>query len=178
MTEPLILTPAGPFSTTILFGDPPPTKTYTLASGSAWAVRWSARATDASDGDKNVNSVWGSLGGDITFSATDQVLNGTVSCNELSSIDITLFGSSTLSGAAEIEDGGEVSITLEDSAVWTATGDSYITSLDGITFSGDSPTNVDADSGVVIYFDSATDADGNALTGTYTLPSGGTLVKN
>ena len=36
----------------------------------------------------------------------------------------------------------------------------------------------DAASGVVIYYDSATDADGNGLTGTYTLASGGTLVKN
>jgi hypothetical protein len=136
------------------------------------------RATDASDGDDNVNSDWGSSGGDINFTTTDQVLNGTVSCNELSSIDITLSGTSTISGAVEIEDGGKVSITLEDSAVWTAAGDSYVTSLDGITFSGDTPTNVDAVSGVVIYYDSATDADGNALIGTYTLPSGGTLIKN
>jgi hypothetical protein len=136
------------------------------------------RATNASDDDDNVNSSWGSAGGDITFNATDQALSGTVSCNELSSMDITLSGSSTLSGAVEIEDGGEVTITLEDSAVWTAADDSYVTSLDGIMFSGDTPTNVDADFGVVIYFDSATDADGNALTDTYTLSSGGTLVKN
>jgi hypothetical protein len=50
--------------------------------------------------------------------------------------------------------------------------------LDGVTFPGDTPTNVDAASGVVIYYDSATDVDGNALTGNYTLPSGGTLVQN
>ncbi len=136
------------------------------------------RATDASDGDDNVNSSWGSAGGNITFNATDQVLSGTVSCNELSAIDMTLSGTSTLWGAVEIEDGGEVTITLADSAKWTAAGDSYVTSLDGITFSGATPTNVDADSGVVIYYDSATDADGNALSGTYTLTSGGTLVQN
>jgi hypothetical protein len=64
-----------------------------------------------------------------------------------------------------------VKITLEDSAKWTAT-------LDGITFSGSTPANIDADSGVVIYYDSATDADGTALAGTYTLPSGGTLVED
>jgi hypothetical protein len=136
------------------------------------------RATDASDGDENVNSVWGTQGGNITFTATDQVLAGTVSCNELSSIDMTLLGSSTLSGAVEIEEGGEISLTLADSAVWTAAGDSYVTSLNGIMFSGDTPTNVDAGSGVVIYYDSATDANGNALSGTYTLASGGTLVQN
>jgi hypothetical protein len=77
------------------------------------------RATDASDDDDNVNSDWGSSGGDITFNATDQVLNGTVSCNELSSMDITLSSASTLSGAVEIEDGGEVKVTLEDSSTLT-----------------------------------------------------------
>jgi hypothetical protein len=136
------------------------------------------RATDSSDDDEHVNSDWGTAGGDITFTATDQVLNGTVSCNEISSIDLTLTGSSTLTGAVEVEDGGAVQITLADSAVWTATGDSYVTSLDGISFSGDAPTNVDAGAGVVIYYENSTDADGNALSGTYTLPSGGTLVKN
>jgi hypothetical protein len=136
------------------------------------------RATDASSGDENVNSVWGTQGGDITFTATDQVLNGTVSINALSSLDMTLAGTSTLAGAVEIEAGGEVSVTLADSAVWTAAGESSVTSLNGVTFSGDTPTNVDAEAGVVIYYDSATDADGNALTGTYTLPSGGTLVQN
>lgn len=136
------------------------------------------RATDASDDDENVNSDWGNNGGDITFTATDQVLNGIVSCNELSSMDIILSGSSTLSGAVEIEDGGDVKITLEDSAIWTAASNSYVTSLNGITFSGDTPTNVDAGSGVVIYYDSAMDAGGNALSGIYTLTSGGTLVQN
>jgi hypothetical protein len=136
------------------------------------------RATDASSGDDNVNSDWGTAGGDITFTATDQVLNGTVSINALSSLDMTLAGTSTLAGAVEIEAGGEVSVTLADSAVWTAAGESSVTSLNGVTFSGDTPTNVDAEAGVVIYYDSATDADGNALTGTYTLPSGGTLVQN
>jgi hypothetical protein len=136
------------------------------------------RATDATAGDENVNSDWGTAGGEITFTATDQVLSGTVSINAISSLDMTLSGTSTLSGAVETEDGGETSITLEDSAVWTAPGDSYVTSLEGITFSGDMPTNVDADAGMMIYYDSATDADGNAMTGTYTLPSGGTLVQN
>jgi hypothetical protein len=93
-------------------------------------------------------------------------------------MDITLSGASTLSGAVEIEDGGKVRITLKGSAEWTATGDSYVTSLDGISFSGTTPANIEAGSGVVIYYDSATDASGTALAGTYTLPSGGTLVEN
>jgi hypothetical protein len=62
--------------------------------------------------------------------------------------------------------------------MWTAVGESNVTSLDGVALSGDTPTNVDAASGVVISYDSGMDTDGNALTGTYTLPSGGTLVQN
>ncbi|MGD8835048.1 MAG: hypothetical protein PVJ19_08915 [Desulfobacteraceae bacterium] len=140
------------------------------------------RATDSSSGDANINSDWGSAGGNVAFEATDQELEGTVSCNELSSIDITLSGTSTFQGDVEIEtdksDSGEVTITLEDDAEWTASGDSYVTSINGIAFSGSTPTNVDADSGVVIYYDSATNSSGTSLNGTYTLSSGGTLQKN
>jgi hypothetical protein len=135
------------------------------------------RATDASAGDENVNTDWGTAGGAITFSATDQVLSGTVSINELSSIVMTLSGSTTLTGAVEVEDGGSATIVLEGNATWTATGESNVDSLDGVTFSGSTPTNVDAESGVVIYYSSATDADGKALSGTYTLAGGGTLVE-
>jgi hypothetical protein len=140
------------------------------------------RATDSSSGDANINSDWGSAGGNVAFEATDQELEGTVSCNELSSIDITLSGTSTFQGDVEIEtdggDSGEVTITLEDDAEWTASGDSYVTSLNGIAFSGSTPTNVDADAGVVIYYDGATNSSGTSLNGTYTLSSGGTLQKN
>ena len=135
------------------------------------------RATDASAGDENVNTDWGTSGGDVTFNAIDQVLSGTVSVNELSSVAMTLSGTTTLTGAVEVEDGGVVTIMLEDGATWTATGDSVVTSLDGVTFSDSTPTNVDAESGVVIYYTAATDADGNTLSGTYTLASGGTLVE-
>jgi hypothetical protein len=127
------------------------------------------RATDSSSGDANINSDWGTAGGNITFSATDQTLAGTISINEKSSLDITLSGTSTLSGDVA-DDDGEVNITLEDSAKWTATGDSHVYSLDGVVFSGDTPVNVDAGSGITIYYES-----GTGLSGSYTLSAGGQL---
>jgi hypothetical protein len=129
------------------------------------------RATDASSGDDNINSDWGSAGGEVTFTATDQALEGTVSCNQLSSIDITLSGTSTLSGDVVIEQGGQVTVALEDSAQWTATADSYVDALEGVELSGGVPTNVDAQSGVTITY-----ASGSGLSGDYTLASGGQLV--
>lgn len=124
------------------------------------------RATDSSSGDANINSDWGSAGGDVTFSATNQVLEGTVSCNELSSIDMTLSGTSDLEGAVEIESGGEVNLTLEDSSTWTATGDSYVDALNGDNL----PAAIDAAGSVTIYYDSS-----DTLTGNHTLSSGGQL---
>jgi hypothetical protein len=127
------------------------------------------RATDSSSGDANINSDWGTAGGDVTFNATDQALVGTISINEKSSLDMTLSGTSTLSGDVA-DDDGEVNITLEDSARWTATGDSYVNSLDGVTFSGSTPVNVDAGSGITIYYGS-----GTGLSGSYALSAGGQL---
>jgi hypothetical protein len=134
------------------------------------------RATDASSGDADINSDWGTAGGEVTLTATDQKLEGTVSCNNLSSIDITLSGTSTLSGDVVIENGGQVNLSLEDDAKWTATGASYVTSLDGVVLSGTEATNVN--SADTIYYDGATDNNGNPLSGTYDLPGGGALVKN
>lgn len=60
---------------------------------------------------------------------------------------------------------------------WTATENSHVTTLDGMPFTGSTPINVDANSGAAIYYDNATRADGTFLTPTFTLSSGGTLVK-
>jgi hypothetical protein len=129
------------------------------------------RATDSSSKDANINSDWGSEGGDVTFTASAQVLSGTVSCNRLSAISMSLSDGSSLSGAILVEEGGEVNLSL-DSSTWTATADSVVMALDGVAFSGGRPANVDAQSGVTI-----TCASINGETGvTYALVSGGTLI--
>jgi hypothetical protein len=126
------------------------------------------RATDASSGDDNINNDWGSAGGDITFTATDQALEGTISINNLSSLEMTLSGASTLSGDVDDDDSndGEVNITLEDTSTWTATGDSYVDALNGDNL----PTAIDAATGITIYYDSS-----DTLSGNYSLASGGQL---
>jgi hypothetical protein len=103
--------------------------------------------------------------------ASAQTLQGTVSCNALSAISMSLSEGSILSGDVEIEDGGEVNLSL-DSSTWTATADSTVTALTGVEFTGGQATNVDAQDGVSI-----TCASINGDTGvSYTLASGGTLT--
>jgi hypothetical protein len=130
------------------------------------------RATDSSSGDANINSDWGSQGGDVTFTASAQTLEGTVSCNALSAISMSLSDGSTLSGAVLIEDGGEVNLSLDSGSTWTATADSTVTALTGVESSGDQAINVDAKEGVTI---TCTSINGNTGV-SYALASGGTLT--
>lgn len=129
------------------------------------------RATDSSSADANINSDWGSAGGDVTLTASAQALEGTVSCNQLSTISMSLLDGSTLSGAILVEEGGEVNLSL-DNSIWAVTADSTVKALDGVEFSGGTATNVDAESGVTITCESI-----NAETGvSYELASGGILT--
>nr|WP_320132095.1 carboxypeptidase regulatory-like domain-containing protein [uncultured Holophaga sp.] len=129
----------------------------------------------------NVNSSWGSSGGTVTLTATGQALSGSIIlCESSSSLALTL-NASTLTGAIDTNDiGGTRTVTLDDSSLWTADADSHVTTLKGIQVgSSGVPTNVDAASGCTITCDSLQDASGAALSGSsYTLSSGGTLVKS
>lgn len=135
----------------------------TIATGGDVLIR----ATDSSSGDANINSDWGSAGGDVTFNATNQTLAGTISINEKSSLDMTLSGASTLTGQV-VDDDGEVNITLEDTSTWTATGDSYVHELNC-----DLADINTSDSSYTIYYDTS-----DTLSSGATLASGGKLVKN
>lgn len=126
----------------------------------------------------NTNTDWGDGGGIVTFTATNQILDGHIFCDAASSIDLTLSDSSNLNGTVDAENEGDVSLTLDESSSWTATADSYISNLSGVVLSGSTPTNVDAAQGVVIQYSGLTNADGNTLDGTYSLASGGILQPN
>lgn len=83
----------------------------------------------------------GSNGGDMSLFATNQVLQGNIIVDEISSLTLTLSEDSSFEGSInEQEEGGTVSVSIDDSSSWTLTGDSYITSfegsLDNITFNG------------------------------------------
>lgn len=137
------------------------------------------KASTASNYISNVNSDWGSLGGTVTFTASNETMTGSIIiCDSSSSIDLTLTGS-TLTGAIDGYDKGTADkLTLDSSSKWTADGDSYVETLAGVVFSSGIPTNIDAASGVTIHYTSGTDSGGTSFSGTYTLASGGTLTKS
>ncbi|BFL11423.1 hypothetical protein K160097B7_06390 [[Clostridium] hylemonae] len=72
----------------------------------------------------------GENGGNIKLKGIDQELDGDVTCDEISTVDISLTESSILRGTANGENTGkEVRITLSQDSKWEVTGDSYVTSL-------------------------------------------------
>lgn len=87
-------------------------------------------ADAAGDYIDNVNSDWGTLGGTVTFTAVDQILEGEIIiCDSSSSIDLTLTNS-TLEGSINNDDiDCEAELTLDANSTWTVTGDSYLSTL-------------------------------------------------
>lgn len=138
---------------------------HLTATGSEAAAREGLNSITLTNSDITGSKKWGVL---IYQSTSGDAPVG------MGTFDMTLSGTTTLSGSV-VDDGGDLAIALEDSATWTAMDNSYATSLDGITFSGSTPTNVD--SAYTIYYDSATNGSGTSLNSTYTLSSGGTLQK-
>lgn len=72
----------------------------------------------------------GSNGGHVTLQAQDQTISGDLLVDEVSSLNLYLRGSSAMESAVNPDgESGEIYIEIEDGAVWTLTGDSYITAL-------------------------------------------------
>lgn len=72
----------------------------------------------------------GSNGGNVTFTASNQTLTGSVTVDSVSYLNMTLKDSSSYTGAINSEgDAGTVIVTVEDGSTWTLTGDTYITGL-------------------------------------------------
>ncbi len=70
----------------------------------------------------------GRNGGDCVLNAENQVLEGTVTVDSISSLALNLTDSS-FAGAVSAD--GQVSVTLTDGSTWTLTGDSFITAFEG-----------------------------------------------
>lgn len=74
----------------------------------------------------------GSNGGDCTFIATNQVMNGKIRVDHISTLDMTLQQGTQFTGSINTENmSGTTRMTLDDSSRWVLTGDSYITELKG-----------------------------------------------
>ena len=70
----------------------------------------------------------GRNGGDCEFYATDQMLEGLITVDSISSLSLSLENSQ-YTGA--IQGDGKVSVTMDAESTWTLTGDSWISTLDG-----------------------------------------------
>lgn len=69
----------------------------------------------------------GENGGQVTMNAEDQSLEGTITVDANSNLNLYLTGSSSFSG--KIDNAGKVFVSLSDDATWTLTGDTEISSL-------------------------------------------------
>ncbi len=74
----------------------------------------------------------GSNGGNVTLTTSRQTMEGSITVDSISSLDMTLSDSSTFTGAINTSGAaGEVNVTLDGTSTWTLTGDSYVTSFTG-----------------------------------------------
>lgn len=79
----------------------------------------------------------GSNGADVTLTASNQTLEGTIRVDSISSLNMTLSSSSTFTGSIVIEENADasvtvdenVTITIEKGSVWNLTADSYVSSI-------------------------------------------------
>ncbi len=69
----------------------------------------------------------GSNGGQVTLTASEQEINGDMSVDEVSSLNLYLKDGSVFTG--EIDSDGEVYVEIEEGSKWVLTDDSEITSL-------------------------------------------------
>ena len=78
---------------------------------------------------------WGTSGrngGNVTLKLSDQIVNGNITVDSISSLTINAGSGTSYTGAINTSGtAGKVSVVLSDGATWTLTGDSYITSFDG-----------------------------------------------
>lgn len=115
----------------------------------------------------------GQNGGDLTLTGIHQVLRGSVSCDEISTVHLVLSEDSQLNGAIDTaHTGKEVSLALDDRSTWNVTADSYLSSL---IDTQKSCSNIRSN-GHTVYYDPA-HADNKWLDGqTLALPGGGSLT--
>lgn len=112
----------------------------------------------------------GSNGGNLTFNATNQTLNGNISVDAISTASFVLKSSTLTSTVNNENKAKEVNLSLDSSSKWIVTGNSYVTTL--------TLENIDLslieDHGYTIYYDASANSWLNSQT--ITLSNGGTLT--
>lgn len=115
----------------------------------------------------------GSNGATVAFNANGQVLDGNITCDNVSSVTVTLQSGTTLTGAINAENtAGMMTLALDSSSTWNVTGTSYLTTL---TDDDSTLSNID-DNGYTVYYDSSNSANSWLESKTYDLTEGGKLT--
>ena len=115
----------------------------------------------------------GSNGGQFTLTGINQVFEGDVTCDEISTFALSLTQGSTFTGAVNTENTAQAAaVSLDADSAWTLTGDSYVTVL---TNADETCANI-VSGGHNLYYDA--DAAGNEWLGAQTiaLAGGGSLM--
>lgn len=120
---------------------------------------------------------WGTSGsnsGTVVLTADGQTMTGNMTADSISTLNVTLKNSSTLSGAIDAANTAKnVTLTLDATSTWNVTANSYLTGFsDPGGISGTAVTNITGN-GYTVYYDPASCSSLGGLT--YTLQGGGYL---
>ena len=83
--------------------------------------------------DVSGQSQWGTVGsngGELTFNAKDETLDGNVIVDSISSLNMTLSSTSYVGAINPSDDFGQTAVIIESGSDWTLDGDSHISSLE------------------------------------------------
>ena len=83
--------------------------------------------------DVSGQSQWGTVGsngGELTFNAKDETLDGNVIVDSISSLNMTLSSTSYVGAINPSDDFGQTDVVIKSGSDWTLDGDSHISSLE------------------------------------------------
>lgn len=83
--------------------------------------------------DVSGQSQWGTVGsngGELTFNAKDEIIDGNIIVDSISSLNMTLSSTSLIGAINPSDDFGETNLVIDSGSDWTLDGDSHITSLE------------------------------------------------
>ena len=78
-------------------------------------------------------SQWGTVGsngGEVTFNANSEILDGDIYVDSISALNLTLTSCSFVGAINPYDDFGDTVVTIESGSDWTLDGDSHITDLE------------------------------------------------
>lgn len=115
----------------------------------------------------------GSNGANVTLNTKNQVLEGTIEADSISSLILNILNKSKLTATINSNNTAKsVILKLSSDSTWTVTGNSYIT---GLTDEDTSLSNIN-DNGFTIYYDKTNSANSWLNGKTITLKGGGKLA--